>query len=463
VIPVCTSGFIGNRVVCRCTQLVPAFAASREETTMKCLGVGHRTPPCSLTVNSTRIMEIPMKKSHAQAAPASPVFSPITINGLTISNRIFKAPTMECMADSDGAPTDLYTNFFTRTARGGSGLMFTGLTYVNREGQAYLAQGGIHDDRLIRPWKKLTRAVHADGGRIVMQISHGGRQIDPRLLAGRKAAAASAFPNLMFLYRARRLNGNEIRKIIADFAEAAKRVREAGFDGVQIHASGGYLLAGFLSPLTNRRHDEWGGDRHRRFHMFEEIYAGVRSAVGADYPVFAKLHLGDLLVFGRPVPANYHAALWMQELGVDAIEFAVGTLETITITFARGGMPVDVVGSHLTPFMRGYWKTLEWCTKPLSSVRKPYFLHAARELKRRGLKVPLLLAGGIRRFEDAEQAVVDGIADMVGMSRPLIREPNLPRRWMEGSRDASTCVSCNRCTLGLVNATPLSCSYKKER
>ncbi|HQP29748.1 MAG TPA: NADH:flavin oxidoreductase [Deltaproteobacteria bacterium] len=403
-----------------------------------------------------------MRASQAPVNQPGPLFTAIAINHLELKNRIFKAPTMEAMADEDGAPTDRMTRFFQRTAAGGSGLMITGLTYVNNAGKGYMAENGMHADRLIPRWKALTDEVHAAGGRIVMQISHAGRLADPRVLNGAKARAASAMPNLMYLHWAKRLTVREIREIIRDFGEAAGRVKSAGFDGVEIHSSGGYLLASFLSPLTNRRTDDWGGDQVRRFRLFEEVYHAVRRACGRDYPVFAKLHLGDFLLLGRPWPGNYDAGVRMQALGVDAIEFAIGVQENITITFAKGGMPIEVVGDSLSPLHRLYWKTIAVCYTPFTKFKGPYFTHAARELKRRGLTVPLLLSGGFRRFAEAEHAIASGTADLVGMSRPLLREPDLPRRWMSGHREDSTCVSCNRCTLGLVNATPIHCSYREE-
>ncbi|MEN6474685.1 MAG: NADH:flavin oxidoreductase [Syntrophaceae bacterium] len=403
-----------------------------------------------------------MPATQTPVEQSGPLFTPISINNLALKNRIFKAPTMEAMADEDGAPSKKLIRFFKRTASGGSGLMITGLTYVDDTGKGYVAQNGIHADRLIPRWKELTDEVHAAGGKIVMQISHAGRLADPRVLDGGKAKAPSAMPNLMYLHWARSLTEREIRAIIRDFGEAAGRVKAAGFDGVEIHSSGGYLLASFLSPLTNRRKDDWGGDAHRRFRIFEEIYGRVRQAVGQDFPVLAKLHLGDFLLLGRPWPANYQAGLRMQALGVDAIEFAIGVQENITITFAKGGMPIEVVGDHLSRMHRQYWKAIALCYTPFTKVTGPYFAHAARELKRRGLTVPLLLSGGIRRFSEAEHAITSGTADLVGMSRPLLREPNLPQRWMSGHHDDSTCVSCNRCTLGLVNATPIQCSYREE-
>lgn len=385
------------------------------------------------------------------------VFTPIEINGLHVKNRIFKAPTFESMATEDGLPTDELLKHYTRAAKGGSGLLMMGLCYVNTQGKGYHRESGIHDDRLIPEWRRFTDGVHEAGGKIVMQITYGARQTDPDLLGSGRAKAASALPNLLYLRQAEKLQHQEILQIIQDFGAAAGRVKEAGFDAVQIHSSGGYLLAGFLSPLTNLRNDEWGGDDRRRFRLFEEVYKEVRKAVGKDYPVLAKMHLGDFLIMGHPFPANYRAALMAQDLGVDAIEFAIGILENATITFSKGDMPIDVIDDRKGKLLKSYWKAVALCYRPFSRFAKPYFQTAAVELKNRGLKIPLLLAGGVRRYEEVEQAVSSGAADLVGMSRPLLREPNLPDRWMRGDRRASSCISCNRCLMNLFNANPIRC------
>jgi 2,4-dienoyl-CoA reductase-like NADH-dependent reductase (Old Yellow Enzyme family) len=404
-----------------------------------------------------------MQTSATATSAKATMFDPIKINGLELKNRIFKAPTLECMAAADGAPTKQLTRFYKRVAKGGSGLMITGISYVSDAGKAYFSENGIHEDRLVPLWKDFTDEIHEAGGKIVMQISHGGRQVDPRLLGSKKAKAPSNVPNVMYCYRAEKLSGDEILQIIKDFGEAAGRAREAGFDGVQIHSSGGYLLASFLSPVTNRRKDEWGGDEKNRFRLFEEIYKTVRHTVGDDFPVLAKIHLGDMLVMGYPYPSNYQSALWMQELGVDALEFAVGVFENATATFARGKMPVSMAGEHIRWPMRAYWKTTEWMYKPLSGVKKPYFQKAAWQLKKRGLTIPLLLAGGVRRRNDIARLLSEGAADLVGMGRPLLKEPNLPNRWAMGDEADSSCLSCNQCTIDIgINANPLKCHHPKK-
>ena len=399
-----------------------------------------------------------MKKSASTTKRETKIYDPITINTLKLDNRIFKAPTLECMAKENGAPTKQLTRFYKRAAKGGVGLMITGLSYVSKDGQAYFAENGMHDDSLIPAWKDFTDEIHDAKGKIVMQISHGGRQVDPRLLSGKKAKGPSNVPNFMYLYRAEKLAEEEINRIISDFGEAAGRVKEAGFDGVQIHSSGGYLLASFLSPMTNRRKDQWGGNEKGRFRLFEEIYKSVRSTVGPDFPILAKVHLGDLMIMGYPYPSNYQAALWMEEIGVDALEFAMGIFENAMVTFAKGKMPVSMADAHVRPAMRAYWKTTEWFYKPLSGVKKPYFLKAAEQLKKRGLSIPLLLAGGVRKYADAEKILAEGAADLIGMARPLLREPNLPNKWKKGEKVDSSCISCNQCTVDLgINANPLKC------
>jgi 2,4-dienoyl-CoA reductase-like NADH-dependent reductase (Old Yellow Enzyme family) len=410
-------------------------------------------------LNGGHIMEKPDKISDTKEK----VFAPITINNLELKNRIFKAPTLECMATEAGAPTEKLTRFYKRAAKGGSGLMITGLSYVSKEGKGYLGQNGIYDDSLIPAWKDFTDKIHEADGKIVMQISHGGRQVDPRLLTDKKAKAPSNVPNIMYLYKAQKLEEDEIEKIIQEFGEAAGRVKKAGFDGVQIHSSGGYLLASFLSPITNRRKDEWGGDEKSRFHLFKKIYKSVRKNVGDDFPVFAKVHLGDFMLMGHPYPANYQAALWMQDLGVDALEIGMGIFENATITFAKGKMPVSIIDNHIGPFMRFYWKTTEWIFKPFSGFKKPYFQTAARQLKKHGLTIPLLLAGGVRRYDEAAAFLDEETADLIGMARPLLREPNLPNKWMQGNKADSLCISCNKCTFDMgVNGNPLKCHERSN-
>ncbi|MCU0849590.1 MAG: NADH:flavin oxidoreductase [Spirochaetes bacterium] len=374
------------------------------------------------------------------------LFEPLIINGMSLKNRIYKAPTVECAAAENGMPTDKTQNFYTRVAKGGSGLIITGYAYVNMSGRVYLSQHGIHADEVIPAWKNTIEAVHGQGAKIIMQISHGGRQISKAAMRGERPAAPSSLPNFLDFYRSRKMSDKEIKEVARDFGSAAARAKEAGFDGVQIHAAGGYLLSSFLSPLMNHRNDDWGGDARRRFRIMEEVYLAVRKAVGTEFPVFAKINMGDLLLFGRGFPDNSSTAFGLERLGLDALEIQTGILENATISHTRGKMPANIMGRDRSLMAKMYLQCVSFLYKPFAGVSKPYIAATAKRLKMDGLKTPILLPGGIRRLSEAEGILSNNVADMIGMARPLLREPNLPNRWLSGDTRDASCDSCNRCS-----------------
>ncbi|KKK83618.1 hypothetical protein LCGC14_2791550, partial [marine sediment metagenome] len=219
------------------------------------------------------------------------VFTPFNLKGLGLKNRIVKSATLENMATPEGLPTEETRRFYERLAKGGAGLIITGYAYVNESGQSFPLQNGIHRDRIVAEWQRITDAVHEQGGKIAMQIAHGGRQIKSRALGGRKSLAPSATPDLVYFTMPKPMTETEILQTIQDFGNAAARVKEAGFDAVQIHGAHGFLLSSFLSPLTNRRRDKWGGNFDNRFRFLAETCNAVRRAVGPDFPVLYKLNM----------------------------------------------------------------------------------------------------------------------------------------------------------------------------
>jgi 2,4-dienoyl-CoA reductase-like NADH-dependent reductase (Old Yellow Enzyme family) len=215
------------------------------------------------------------------------LFETTSIGGMKLRNRVIRSATLENMATAEGLPTDKTGRLYERLARGGAGLIITGYAYVDGAGRTYPRQNGAHTDAAVSRWRPITDAVHAHGARIAMQIVHGGRQVKPYPGRGRPLAP-SASPNLVDFTLARSMTADEIRRTIEDFGRAAARVKAAGFDAVQIHAAHGYLLSSFLSPLTNRRRDEWGGDDRRRLAFPLAVYRAVREAVGADFISMAR-------------------------------------------------------------------------------------------------------------------------------------------------------------------------------
>ena len=390
------------------------------------------------------------------------LFDHIVVNGMELKNRIVKSATLENRATENGLPTDEMRRFYERLARGGSGLVITGYSYINEAGKCYPLQSGVHTDDIIPEWQRINDSVHELGAKIAMQIAHGGRQSDPKALRGQRPVAPSAVPSfgLSLVTRPRRMSEEDIWQTISDFGDAAARVKAAGFDAVQIHAGHGYLISNFLSPFTNRRRDEWGGDPLRRFRFLSEVYSAVRQSVGSSFPVLCKLNVDDFILVGLKPRDSFAAARRLAEMGLDALEISGGTNETPLWTY-RGGSPGPVIGQGRSLAFRVVLRIFFGMQKRLSKFHEAYFLPYAKELKPT-LSIPLMLVGGIRRPDSAEHILEEGWADFISMARPLIREPGLPNKWLSGNRDAAQCVSCNTCLGEIARENKLRCYRKRS-
>ena len=217
----------------------------------------------------------------------------------------------------------------------------------------------------------------------------------------------------------REMTPSDIHALVDAFGDAARRAQAAGYDAVQIHAAHGYLLSEFLSPLFNKRTDEYGGDVAGRSRLAVEVTAAVRAAVGPDYPVLVKMNSEDFVAGGSTVDDMLESAALIAAAGADAIELSGGTSLSGDLgpLRTRSGIPQD---------------------------REAYYQEAALKLKQR-VSVAVTLVGGIRTFEAAERLVAEGYADYIALSRPLVCEPGLVARWESGDRTASICRSDNRC------------------
>jgi 2,4-dienoyl-CoA reductase-like NADH-dependent reductase (Old Yellow Enzyme family) len=346
----------------------------------------------------------------------SQLFTGATINGMQVSNRFVRSATWEGMAEADGSVTPKLTQMMVRLAKGGVGLIISGHTYVRPEGQATPFQLGVHKESLIPGLRGMTDAVHASGGKIVMQLAHAGT-FAAEAVIGRPPLAVSVYEGLAESVR-EEITVEDIRQIVAAFAEAAGRAREAGFDGVQIHSAHGYLLSQFLSPLFNRRRDDYGGGIANRVRIHLEVLSAIRKVVGGQYPVLIKMNCRDFDEGGLSLDDSLQAARLLAEAGLDAIEVSGGLL----------------TGGRLSPSRPGI----------NSSEKEAYFREEMRAF-RDAVSIPLILVGGIRSVEVAQEVLGSGLADFVSMSRPFIREPDLVNRWKSGDRRRAQCISDNRC------------------
>ncbi|HEY9246728.1 MAG TPA: hypothetical protein VIO11_07785, partial [Candidatus Methanoperedens sp.] len=221
------------------------------------------------------------------------------------------------------------------------------------------------------------------------------------------------------------------------------------------------LVSSFLSRLTNRRRDEWGGDFDHRFRFLAEVYLAVRKSVGPDFPVLYKVNIKDYVPFGITAHESFSAVRRLAELGVDAIQISAGIFETY-IGSIRGDSFSAIISRDRSRLASLYLKSVMGLERLFMPLREAYFFHYAQEL-RKTVKIPLILAGGIRSPESAEKIIESGFVDFVAMARPLVREPDLPNKWLEGDRQPAQCVSCNRCLGEVEQGNKLKCYYTKKK
>ena len=222
------------------------------------------------------------------------LFEETTINGMTMRNRFVRSATWEGMCDPDGRPSGKLLNCYRDLAQGGIGLIISGFAFVRTEGKQSPGKMGIYSDDFADDYTKLTDAVHDAGGQIAIQLVHAGGQTNTKI-AGRQPLAPSSVQVAQFPEIPVELTQDEIHEIITAFGDASRRAKAWGFDAVQLHGAHGYLINQFLSPLTNRRTDEYGGNRENRGRFLLEVYRKIRETVGADYPVLIKLNAADNL------------------------------------------------------------------------------------------------------------------------------------------------------------------------
>jgi 2,4-dienoyl-CoA reductase-like NADH-dependent reductase (Old Yellow Enzyme family) len=280
----------------------------------------------------------------------------------------------------------------------------------------------------------MTEAVHRGGGVIAVQMMHVGLFGDSQL-TGQEVLGPSALVTEKGT-TGREMTKEEILQVIGSFRDAAARAKKAGFDGIQIHAAHGFLLSQFLSPFFNKRGDEYGGSIENRARIVLEVVRSVREAVGTDFPVLVKINSQDKLEGGFDVDDMLQAAGLLEQSGVDAIEMSGGTALSL-----RAGKPDD----------------------SFSPVTKKgvYYEEAAKRFKKQ-IGIPLILVGGIRSYSDSQRLVEEGIADYIALCRPLIREPDLIKRWKSGDTRDSECVSDNACFRPAMEGKGVYCVHVKS-
>ena len=344
------------------------------------------------------------------------MFEPIEINGMKVPNRFVRSATNDRCAEVTGDVTDLLVSIYEALAAGGIGMIITGHACVKWNGKLAPTMLGVDEDRLIPGLKRIVEPAHRYGSKIVLQINHAGGQTTSSTI-GETPVAPSAVYNPITKEIPNALSPEEIEDLLDAYAAAAGRAVEAGFDGVQIHCAHGYLGSQFISPYTNTRDDQWGGSLENRMRFPLEAYSRMRKTVGDTYPLLIKLNSEDFIGGGLTIEQSVQIAQALSDRGIDAIEISGGMAETV---------------SHFI--------------KPniLEEQDEAYFLTNARRFKE-VINVPLILVGGLRSPGLMEKLLEKGETEMVSLSRPFIREPDLVNRWKQGDRKKADCISCGGC------------------
>ena len=386
------------------------------------------------------------------------LFTPRRIGSLEVKNRFVRSPVYEGLAGGDGSIGDEMVALYRRLARGGAGLICTGYMYVHPWGRAQERQAGIHVDAMMPGLQRLAEAVHAERAHVAFEISHAGRQAKKHLI-GRNPIGPSRFRrDPSFFIKPDEMDDGQVREAVDAFVSAARRATEAGSDLIYLHAGGGDLLNQFLSPFFNIRQDRWGGSDEARFRIVEEIITGIQTKVSADIPILVKMNSRDLTPGeGIDLPLARTYTSWLRQLGVAALELTTGVKLYDHMSCWRGAVPVKEtvralpawqrpVGWLLTKRLEGKRDLIEgWTTQDLQAVREV------------SGDMALIMVGGMRRRAHMEEVIATGLADLIGLGRPLIRQPSFVNQLKDGRKDESTCCSCNRCIGGIMNQLPTAC------
>lgn len=342
--------------------------------------------------------------------------------GAALPNRLCKAAMTEGIADPWLRATDRHITLYRRWSEGGAGLLLTGNVMIDRRvlerpGNVAIDRNGGFDR--LKAWAK---AGTVAGNHLWMQLSHAGRQ-SPRYVTGQPMGPSSVQLEMLGNYaRPRELREDEILDFIQRFANASVTAREAGFTGVQIHSAHGYLLSAWLSPVTNRRTDAWGGTIENRARFLVETLRATRKAVGADFPISVKLNSDDFRKGGFSNDECLRVVELLNSESVDLLEISGGTYEQPRL-LGFDGRAETAAGPSAEP------------QRQSTKQREAYFLDYAAKI-RTVAKMPLMVTGGFRTRAGMEAALESGDCEVIGLGRPLCTETHAPAQLLSGALDA---------------------------
>ena len=342
------------------------------------------------------------------------LFSPFTINGMTLKNRAVMPPMATGYGNADNTVSERLLAYLERRAQGGTGLIITEVCAVDPRGKGFPNEIGVWNDDFIGALSRIPAALHRHGAKAALQLHHAGRETFEAVL-GKKPEAPSAIPSAVLGQPCEAMSLERIAEIVRAFAQAAGRARQAGFDSVELHGAHGYLLNQFLSPFSNNREDEYGGSEENRMRFILEVIAAARKAVGDDFPLWIRISADEMVRGGYDFSLMRRLAPRMVTAGVDAIHCSVGVYST------PGGLSIA------------------------SMDTEPGFnLFRARALKE-VVSVPIIGVGRINDPAMDDQAIARGDADLISFGRQHLTDPDFIEKARRGSlEDIRRCTACNQ-------------------
>jgi 2,4-dienoyl-CoA reductase (NADPH2) len=412
-----------------------------------------------------------------------PIFQPLEFRNLTVKNRVFRSNVAGRFDNYDGSGSPVRINWELKFARGGVGAIISSFVPVTIRGRIVPGYATIHRDEAIPFWRELGRRVHEHDCKFILQLSHGGRQRDIGGIEYETALSATDRTEPLHGFACQRMTRSEIRETVEAFAQGARRAREAGLDGVELHAANGYLFTQFLSSGINDRDDDYGGSLENRARFLLDVVQAIRCEVGRDFHLQVKISVTDhnnaVLPWegkGNTVRDSLAVCRWLEAAGADAIHASSGSMFPHPRNPA-GDLPVaDLARTYDTMASNGRYalrNLIVFRTPPLSHAfrwwwvrnRGPLIeginLADARAVKS-AIGIPVLCTGGFQTASVIRAAIAAEDCDAVSIARPLIANNDLVELFRAGyDRPPVPFTYCNKCLVNVIE-NPLGC-YEERR
>jgi 2,4-dienoyl-CoA reductase-like NADH-dependent reductase (Old Yellow Enzyme family) len=375
-----------------------------------------------------------------------PAFTPFELGSLQLKNRIIKTGTYEGMV-VDGLPAETLVRHHAELARGGVAMTTVAYCAVSDTGRTFKNQM-VMKDETVKPLRALTKAVHDEGAKVMLQIGHcGGFSKNEELgLKGPEGPSFgfNAYGALKGMMVTRKMSKEDIQRVTDDFRRAAVKAFEAGFDAIEVHIGHGYLLSQFVSPVRNKRKDEYGGSLENRLRFPLEVIAAIREELGPDAPVFAKMNLDDGVKKGLHVDDAVLCAQAFERAGISALVLSGGLVSHSALYLLRGDRPLRaMIEVEENPLQKVALAAFGPIFVPKTPFEPLFFLPMARKV-REAVKIPLVYLGGATSLDHLAQVLAD-LGEVIAMGRALIHEPDLIAKYQRGEARESGCVPCNLC------------------